>query len=76
MMAAQAIGRSMTGNNEHGHDRSGGNDSSGMAGGGSAPIPAGDLGGDNFGIRDSGGWDDSSSSSGGDVGGGGSDWDS
>ena len=79
MMAAQAIGRSMTGNNEHANDRSAGhgNDGSGAAGGGGAPIPAGDLGGDNFGIRDSGGWDDSSSISSGDAGGGGSsEWDS
>lgn len=80
MMAAQAIGRSMTGNNEHANDRSAGHgsDGSGAAGGGGAPIPAGDLGGDNFGIRDSGGWDDSSSISSDDTGGsgGGSDWDS
>ena len=78
MMAAQAIGRSMSGHNEHGNERSFSNDNSGAAGGGVAPIPAGDLGGDNFGIRDSGGWDDSSSiGGGGDVGGGGGgDWDS
>ena len=76
MMAAQAIGRSMTGHDDHG--RGHGNDISGASGSDVAPIPAGDLGGDNFGIRDSGGWDDSSSlGGGGDVGGGGGgDWDS
>lgn len=72
MMAAQAIGRSMTGGNDAHRAQS--SDQFGSGAGGDASIPAGDLGGNNFGIQDTG-WDDSGSSmSSADVGGG--DWDS
>lgn len=72
MMAAQAIGRSLTGNNPA--HAAQGSDASAAGRDVDAPIPAGDLGGQNFGIADTS-WDDSSAS-GGDVSSGGGDWDS
>ena len=76
MMAAQAIGKTITGN----HDNSSAHQPDGSAAGnGYEPIGGGntDLGGQNFGINDAGaGWDDGGGSiaSSGDGGGGG-DWD-
>ena len=70
MMAAQAIGKSLMGNNEGNHDSStrlANNNSNNNY----EPIPDNSMGGQNFGVADSGSWDDSGSS---DVGGG--DWDS
>ena len=70
VMAAQAIGRSFSGNNEqrpaHLNDN---------AASGGQPLPGNaDLGGQNFGINDTSSWDDAGSSS--DAGGGGGgDWD-
>ena len=72
MMAAQAIGRSITGQDSAHAAQS--SDASAAGRNVDAPIPAGDLGGQNFGIADTS-WDDSSPSAG-DVGGGGGDWDS
>jgi hypothetical protein len=74
VMAAQAIGKSLMGGDEHpkndnAHpvaDNSGGNNYQPFTGNN-------DLGGQNFGVADSGSWDDSSSVA--DSGGGG-DWDS
>ena len=69
MMAAQAIGKSLMGNNEGNHDgssRLANNNSNNYE-----PIADNSMGGQNFGVADSGSWDDSGSS---DVGGG--DWDS
>ena len=68
VMAAQAIGRSFSGNNEqppaHLNDN---------AASGGQPLPGNaDLGGQNFGINDTNSWDDAGSSS--DAGGSG-DWD-
>ena len=84
VMAAQAIGRSLTGNNEHGNnDHSSGDRSQNHAGNLSNDVTmpsasnAGysgndDLGGQNFGVNDAGSWDDNTSVA--DNGGGG-DWD-
>ena len=73
MMAAQAIGKSLMGNNEGNHD--GNHDGSSRLannnGNNYEPIADNSMGGQNFGVADSGSWDDSGSS---DVGGG--DWDS
>ena len=68
VMAAQAIGKSLTGNNEHPAHQP---DSAA----GNQPVANNDLGGQNFGVNDAGGgWDDGGSSiaSSGDGGG---DWD-
>jgi uncharacterized protein len=69
VMAAQAIGRSFSGNNEqhpaHLNDNA--------ASGGQALPGNADLGGQNFGINDTSSWDDAGGSS--DAGGGGGDWD-
>lgn len=72
VMAAQAIGKTLTGNNEHAPNNF--NDNAGSGGGnGFAPLPGNsDLGGQNFGLNDSSSWDDGGA--GGDAGGGG-DWD-
>ena len=69
VMAAQAIGRSFSGNNEHQpahfNDNAARNDQ---------PLPGNaDLGGQNFGINDANSWDDAGGSA--DGGGGGGDWD-
>ncbi len=71
MMAAQAIGKSLMGNNEGSHDTS-----SRLANNNSnnyEPIAdnSSSMGGQNFGVTDNGSWDDGGSA---DVGGG--DWDS
>ena len=71
VMAAQAIGKNLMGNNDHSANNNAGNlnDSSGNR---FEPLPGNaDLGGQNFGMNDSTSWDDAGS---GDVGGG--DWDS
>ena len=64
MMAAQAIGKTLTGNDEHGKGPDG-------AGNNQQPLANNDMGGQNFGVEDAGSWDDAGG--GGDVGGG--DWD-
>ena len=70
VMAAQAIGKSLMGNNEHAAQP--GNMATGQ---GYEPIASNsDMGGQNFGVNDSSSWDDGSSSMA-DSGGGG-DWDS
>jgi uncharacterized protein len=67
VMAAQAIGRSFSGNNEQHPAHLNDNPASG-----GQPLPGNaDLGGQNFGINDTSSWDDAGSSS--DAGGG--DWD-
>ncbi len=71
VMAAQAIGKNLMGNDEHNSGNSAGhlNDNTGNR---LEPLPGNaDLGGQNFGMNDSAGWDDAGSA---DVGGG--DWDS
>lgn len=71
VMAAQAIGKSLMGNDEHNTNRAAGNNQ------GNTPesLPGNtDLGGQNFGMNDSAGWDDAGGDVGGGVGGG--DWDS
>lgn len=73
VMAAQAIGKTLSGNNEHAAHQP---DSS--AGGNAyQPLPGNnDLGGQNFGVNDAGGgWDDGGSVASSDGGGGGGDWD-
>ncbi len=71
MMAAEAIARNMG----HGSSRGAASDAFSSGDGRDVSIPAGDLGGENFGVSGSG-WDDSSSISNGDMGGGGGgDWD-
>ncbi len=71
VMAAQAIGKSLMGNDEkpaHQNDNAAGNDYQPIAGNN-------DLGGQNFGVNDAGSWDEGNSiASSGDGGGG--DWDS
>ena len=69
MMAAQAIGKSLMGNNEGNHD--GSSRLANNNGNNYEPIADNSMGGQNFGVADSGSWDDSGSA---DVGGG--DWDS
>jgi hypothetical protein len=69
VMAAQAIGKSLMGNNEGNHDTS-----SRLANNNNnsyEPIADNSMGGQNFGVTDTGSWDDGGSA---DVGGG--DWDS
>lgn len=71
VMAAQAIGKNLMGNEDHNATNNAGhlNDSSGNR---VEPLPGNaDLGGQNFGMNDSTSWDDAGSA---DVGGG--DWDS
>lgn len=71
MMAAQAIGKSLMGNNEGNHDsasRLANNNSSSNS---YEPIADNSMGGQNFGVNDTSSWDDGGSA---DVGGG--DWDS
>ena len=78
VMAAQAIGRSMMGNEEHpGHSSATSGNDAGTAGSNGYEPFAGnnDLGGQNFGVADAGGWDDGSSSIASSDDGGG-DWDS
>lgn len=70
VMAAQAIGRSFSGNNEQHPAQLNDNAASASASGGQ-PLPGNsDLGGQNFGINDTNSWDDAGGSS--DAGG---DWD-
>jgi hypothetical protein len=69
MMAAQAIGKSLMGNNDGNHD--GASRLANNTGNNYEPIPDNSMGGQNFGVADSGSWDDGGSA---DVGGG--DWDS
>ena len=72
VMAAQAIGKNLMGNNEHPAHL---NENAASGGGGSAIEPLSgnsDLGGQNFGVNDADSWDDGSASA--DSGGGG-DWD-
>ena len=69
VMAAQAIGKSLMGSNTGSHDTStrlADNNSNGFE-----PIADNSMGGQNFGVNDTGSWDDGGSA---DVGGG--DWDS
>ena len=71
VMAAQAIGKNLMGNDEHNPNRNAGhlNDDAGNR---LEPLPGNaDLGCQNFGMNDSAGWDDAGSA---DLGGG--DWDS
>ncbi len=70
VMAAQAIGKNLMGNDDHNSNNAGHlNDNAGNR---LEPLPGNaDLGGQNFGMNDSTSWDDA----GGDIGGGG-DWDS
>ncbi len=84
MMAAQAIGKNLMGNDEHGrHTDNAGNASNagnagntGNAGNDYVPLANDDMGGQNFGVNDAGSWDDAGGGGlgGGDAGGGG-DWD-
>ena len=69
MMAAQAIGKTLTGNEDRGNRQpeGGANNEQPLTNNGAANY---DLGGQNFGVEDAGSWDDAGS---GDVGGG--DWD-
>jgi uncharacterized protein len=71
MMAAQAIGKTLTGNEDRGNRQPEG------GGGSQQPLANNgpgnnDMGGQNFGVEDAGSWDDAGG--GGDMGGGG-DWD-
>jgi hypothetical protein len=71
VMAAQAIGKNLMGNDERSSNNGAGhlNDNAGNR---LEPLPGNaDMGGQNFGMNDSAGWDDAGSA---DVGGG--DWDS
>jgi hypothetical protein len=67
VMAAQAIGKSLMGNNDHPTDQLANNS-------GHEPLAGNtDMGGQNFGINDSGSWDDGDALASSDMGG---DWDS
>ena len=73
MMAAQAIGKTLTGNDEHGKGHSegaGNNNQQPLSNNASSGTSNNDMGGQNFGVEDAGSWDDAGA---GDVGGG--DWD-
>ncbi len=71
VMAAQAIGKNLMGNDDHNTNNNAGHVNDNAANR-VEPLPGNaDLGGQNFGMNDSAGWDDAG---GGDVGGG--DWDS
>lgn len=71
VMAAQAIGKNLMGNEDHNATNNAGN-SNDSSGNRVEPLPGNaDLGGQNFGMNDSTSWDDAGSA---DVGGG--DWDS
>lgn len=75
MMAAQAIGKTLTGNNENGNrgsDNGGNNNQQPLSNNASNGPSNNDMGGQNFGVEDAGSWDDAGG--GGDMGGGG-DWD-
>ena len=79
VMAAQAIGKNLMGNNnEHSNNQSdnfGNSGNSGNAGNSSNALTGNsDLGGQNFGVNDTGSWDDGGSASA-DSGDGGGDWD-
>jgi TolA-binding protein len=74
VMAAQAIGKSLMGNNEHPQNGNANNASGNSANGDYQPFAGNsDLGGQNFGVNDTSSWDDSSSVASSDSGG---DWDS
>ena len=73
VMAAQAIGKNLMGNNEHATNLNDGAASNGNGNGYAQPLPGNnDMGGQNFGMNDADSWDDGSNSA--DSGGGG-DWD-
>ncbi len=73
MMAAQAIGKTLTGNNENGNRPAdgGGNNQQPLSNNASNGTGNNDMGGQNFGVEDNASWDDAGA--GGDAGGG--DWD-
>ena len=71
VMAAQAIGKNLMGNNEQSARHADG----AAAGDNLQPLPGNrDMGGQDFGIQDAGSWDDAGGSIA-DAGGGGGDWD-
>jgi hypothetical protein len=70
MMAAQAIGKSLMGNNEGNHDSASRLANNNNSGNSYEPITDNSMGGQNFGVNDASSWDDGGSA---DVGGG--DWD-
>jgi uncharacterized protein len=73
MMAAQAIGKTLTGNDDHGNRHDAGNNNQQPLSNNANNGPSNnDMGGQNFGVEDAGSWDDAGG--GGDMGGGG-DWD-
>ena len=74
MMAAQAIGKTLTGSNENGNRTAdgGGNNQQPLTNNASNGPGNNDMGGQNFGVEDNASWDDAGGS--GDMGGGG-DWD-
>ena len=76
MMAAQAIGKTLTGNNENGNRPADGGSNSNnhqpLSGDANNGTGNNDMGGQNFGVEDNASWDDAGA--GGDIGGGG-DWD-
>ncbi len=69
MMAAQAIGKTLTGNEDRSKPEGASNNEQALTNNGAANT---DMGGQNFGVEDAGSWDDAGG--GGDMGGGG-DWD-
>ena len=74
MMAAQAIGKTLTGNNENGNrpaDGGGNNNQQPLSNNANNGTGNNDMGGQNFGVEDNASWDDAGA--GGDGGGG--DWD-
>ena len=71
VMAAQAIGKSLMGNNEGSQDTSTRLADNNNSSNSYEPIAGNSMGGQNFGVTDAGSWDDGGSA---DVGGG--DWDS
>jgi len=73
VMAAQAIGKSLMGHNDHPHNENSQNVSGNAASNDYQPFAGNsDLGGQNFGVTDTSSWDDSNSVV---SSGGGSDWD-
>ena len=71
MMAAQAIGKTLTGNEDRSRNAEGAPSNNPQSFTDNAGTSNNDMGGQNFGVEDAGSWDDA----GGDVGGGGGDWD-
>ena len=70
MMAAQAIGKTLTGNEDRSHNAEGSGHNNPQSFTDNAGTGNNDMGGQNFGVEDAGSWDDA----GADLGGGG-DWD-